>query len=165
MNEKPHQENLRKGRFSKPGQFYTITKCCYKKYPYLIPDTEDLSSGEYYFKILYETIDWLTVNNHIFFPSVTMMPNHFHILFQLGNQKSLPQVMESLCKFTAKKYNIIKNTHGAFWQTGYYDHAIRKNESVLKHINYILNNPTRKGLVESRDAWPYKIINYPPILV
>ncbi len=91
MFEEAHQKNLRKGRFSKPGQFYSITKCCDKKSHYLIPDLNNLASGESYFQIFAQTIFWLTQNNHICFPSATMMPDHFHLVFQLGEKKNSPR--------------------------------------------------------------------------
>ncbi|KAA3614867.1 MAG: hypothetical protein D8M58_10455 [Calditrichaeota bacterium] len=165
LEDKAHQENLRIGRFSKTGQFYAITKCCDKKEQLLIPDLGDLSSGSSYFEIFYEAISWLIQNNHISYPSATMMPDHFHLVFQLGESKDLSEVIQSLCKFTAKKYNEMRKISGKFWQTGFYDHAIRSHESIATQINYILENPVRKGLVNSIENWPFKIITYPPISV
>jgi len=44
--------------------------------------------------------------------------------------------------------------HGQVWQKTYHDHALRKDEDVLKAARYIVANPLRKGLVD-------KIGNYP----
>ena len=33
------------------------------------------------------------------------------------------------------------------WQTGYYDHAIRKDEDIQAIARYIVANPIRAGLV------------------
>ena len=42
-----------------------------------------------------------------------------------------------------------------FWQKDFYDHVIKKEESIAKQVRYILNNPVRKGLVDLWDKYPY----------
>ena len=42
------------------------------------------------------------------------------------------------------------------WQKDFYDHILRKDEDVEKHVMYILNNPVRKGIVEDWRDYPYK---------
>ncbi|MBL7994381.1 hypothetical protein JNM05_03330 [bacterium] len=38
----------------------------------------------------------------------------------------------------------------------FYDHLIRNEEGVLKHIRYVLNNPVRRGIVADLFDYPYK---------
>jgi len=38
----------------------------------------------------------------------------------------------------------------------FYDHILRKDEDIPKQINYILQNPVRKGLVKNWKDYPYK---------
>jgi hypothetical protein len=40
-------------------------------------------------------------------------------------------------------------------QRSFYDHVVRKEDSLAQIVNYILNNPARKGLVEKAEAYPY----------
>lgn len=42
------------------------------------------------------------------------------------------------------------------WQKDFYDHILRKDEDVKKHVMYILNNPVRRGIVENWKDYPYK---------
>lgn len=42
------------------------------------------------------------------------------------------------------------------WQKDFYDHILKKDEDVKKHVLYILNNPVRKGIVENWKDYPYK---------
>lgn len=44
---------------------------------------------------------------------------------------------------------------GKFWQTSFYDHFIRKEETVANVVMYVLNNPVRKGWVLDWKAYPY----------
>ena len=55
------------------------------------------------------------------------MPNHFHGLLQLGDIE-LAKVIAHLKGSSARKLNLINNTHGSIWQPAYYDHALRNEE-------------------------------------
>ena len=44
---------------------------------------------------------------------------------------------------------------GKLWQPRYYDHIVRSDEKMNAICEYILQNPIRKGLVESIDGWPW----------
>ncbi len=41
------------------------------------------------------------------------------------------------------------------WQRSYYDHVVRRAESLEEICKYILENPVRKGLVENYREYPY----------
>ena len=42
-----------------------------------------------------------------------------------------------------------------FWQTAFYDHALREEEDRLDVARYIVANPLRAGLVERLADYPY----------
>jgi hypothetical protein len=44
---------------------------------------------------------------------------------------------------------------GPFWQRGFYDHALRKEEDIRKAAEYIVHNPVPAGLVEHWLDYPY----------
>ena len=61
------------------------------------------------------------------------MPNHAHLLAATPSERAL-------------------NLSGPFWQTRYFDHALRQEESLETVASYIWENPVRAGLVaEARD--------------
>ena len=41
------------------------------------------------------------------------------------------------------------------WQKDFYDHVIRKHESVKTQVRYVLDNPVRKGLVANWLEYPH----------
>ena len=41
------------------------------------------------------------------------------------------------------------------WQAGFFDHALRSDESFAEKWAYIRMNPVRKGLVTTAEDWPY----------
>ena len=44
---------------------------------------------------------------------------------------------------------------GIVWQSGFFDHRLRGDESRNEKISYIRQNPVRKGLVTEPEAWPH----------
>ena len=48
-----------------------------------------------------------------------------------------------------------KNFGVNLWQINYYEHILRKKESVEKVAGYIFNNPVRKGLSDDFSSYPF----------
>ena len=44
---------------------------------------------------------------------------------------------------------------GKLWQGRFYDHIVRSDENLIKIVDYILQNPVRKGIVEKASDYPY----------
>ena len=42
-----------------------------------------------------------------------------------------------------------------FWQRRFWEHQIRDDEDLTRHLDYIHWNPVKHGLVESVKEWPY----------
>ncbi|MFZ2089614.1 MAG: hypothetical protein WAU47_13665, partial [Desulfobaccales bacterium] len=42
------------------------------------------------------------------------------------------------------------------WQKDFFDHILRKDESLPVVIRYVLENPVRKGLVSDWRDYPFK---------
>jgi putative transposase len=73
------------------------------------------------------------------------MPDHLHLLLVGTEDSSLHRFMKLFKQrssfFFRKAYD------NSLWQRSYYDHVIRKEETLNDIILYIFNNPVRKGLV------------------
>jgi putative transposase len=41
------------------------------------------------------------------------------------------------------------------WQRRYWEHAIRDEQDLRRHVDYIHFNPVKHGLVAEPEAWPY----------
>jgi putative transposase len=79
---------------------------------------------------------------------VLLMPDHVHglIAFPLG--EAMPKIIRDWKRYTAR-------SQGIRWQRHFFDHRIRKEESLEEKWNYIVQNPVRAGLVKSPEDWPY----------
>jgi len=91
-----------------------------------------------------------------------IMPDHVHLLIQaMEGAKDLTDLVRDFKKFTTTR-SWSHGINGKLWQRGYYEHIVRKSESISAIAEYILNNPVKKGIVKSREEYPFmQIVDYP----
>ena len=85
------------------------------------------------------------VSTHCF----VVMPDHVHWLATL-RQGSLGHAIGRV-----KRYSRWRSGHGITWQDGYFDRALRHNDSLRDTARYIIYNPVRAGLAESVGYYPH----------
>ena len=149
VNRFPSRGNhqLRKGRQSISGAHYFLTTSTFNQKPIL--------SNSEAARIIFEIFEWLEAQGRIRWICITIMSNHLHAVIQLGRDQTLPKVMRSLKTFTARQINKHRDEHSTVWQEGYYDHGIRRDESLNEIIHYCYENPVRQGLVKQAKDYPY----------
>lgn len=91
----------------------------------------------------YHLIDWC------------IMPNHVHILCNLGETSSIGTIVRSWKGASAIRINRILNRTGALWQREYYDRFIRDIDHLNDCIAYIRNNPVKAKLCERPEDWQF----------
>ncbi|NOX38231.1 MAG: hypothetical protein GXO78_11935 [Calditrichaeota bacterium] len=83
------------------------------------------------------------------------MPDHVHFLLIGKTEKS--NSLKSMYYFSQiSGYWLYLNKPRVSWQKDFYDHVLRKDEDIKKHMRYILENPVRKNLVQDWRKYPYK---------
>ena len=83
------------------------------------------------------------------------MPDHCHMLLE-GKDLSA-DIRQCVIDFKQTSgYWFSKTDMTAQWQKDFYDHILRKDEEIEKHVRYILANPERKKLVANWKEYPYK---------
>jgi putative transposase len=91
-----------------------------------------------------------------------IMPNHIHGIIFLTDVGAglkpaptvpvchchpLPEIVRGFKTFSSRKINGLRNMSGAaLWQRNYYEHVIRRDESLEKIREYIETNPLRWAL-------------------
>jgi REP element-mobilizing transposase RayT len=83
------------------------------------------------------------------------MPDHCHFVIQ-GQSESADILACMKCFKQRSGFWLGQNRPGAQWQKDFYDHVLRKEEDLHKHINYVLANPVRKELVANWKHYPFK---------
>ena len=136
--QRPHGANLRKGRHSDIGQYYSLTTCAHARRPiFNQPDRA---------KIVLDAIRWLHTRERFTVDAAVVMPDHLHVVGQL-RAGALLDFMHSLKSFTAKRLTL-SGVEAPVWQAGYHDHCLREDEDYKTKVRYVLENPIRAGLVE-----------------
>lgn len=103
-----------------------------------------------------------------------LMPNHFHLLVKIKDEKQLKQLIQdsskkeevNLAKFLSKQFsnffssytqafNKVYGRKGSLFMKNFKRKRINKDQYLLKLIHYIHSNPVEAGMVKSVDEWSF----------
>jgi REP element-mobilizing transposase RayT len=90
-----------------------------------------------------------------------VMPDHVHLIFtpliDRGAMEvcSLATIMDAIKGASAHKINKSLGRKGRIWQPESFDHVVRSSEGLDAKIQYLLENPVRRGLVSEWAAYPW----------
>ena len=82
-----------------------------------------------------------------------VMPDHMHCLVEL-REKSIAQLMCRIKSRSSLAVNEALGRRGRFWQKGYHDRAVRREQDVKDLARYVVANPIRAGLVTRVHDYP-----------
>jgi len=82
-----------------------------------------------------------------------LMPEHFHALIAPQTGYTISGVMQKIKSLFVKRLREEMNWSGTFWQKSFYDFVIYREEKLLEKIDYTLQNPVRKGIVENPEDY------------
>jgi len=80
-----------------------------------------------------------------------VMPNHAHVVFAPFPPYQLQTILHSWKSFSAQAANRLLQRSGRFWQPEYFDHLVRNEESLVRIVRYVNENPRKAGLRN----WPW----------
>ena len=104
---------------------------------------------------IFETVKHRVAQGVWYAHLVLIMPDHVHLMLSFPHTDQRMQTVVSKWKeWTAKTLKIS-------WQRDFFEHRLRKEESLREKADYILANPVRAGLVEKAEDWPYVFIAEP----
>lgn len=136
-----------------PSECYKGTTCCV--FTCCVKQHVSLFVNESIFCIfereLINALNHYDIDAHVYL----FMPDHIHILLQgKSDESDLLGVMKYFKQKTG--YWLSKNKKGVSWQKEYFDHVLRKDEDIGKHVKYILGNPVRAGLTDNWKEYQFK---------
>ena len=140
----PSGHALRKGRVSLQNQIYLVTFVTEGR----INRFTDLQCARLMVRSLMGSRYAKTL-------AFVVMPDHVHWMVQLLNETSLSQVLQAVKSVSGHRLNSYLQRKGRFWQPGFHDHALRKEEEIKDVARYIIANPLRAGLVTSVRAYSH----------
>ena len=143
----PRQQALRSGRYSATGYYYLVTTCTHLRKP--------LMANWVQARQVIQAMRELDQDRWTLTQTFVVMPDHLHWLFQICDDHALSEIVKRLKGRSAKGINASLDRQGQVWQTGYHDHAIRKEEDIKQAARYIVANPLRAGLVSDIKQYPH----------
>ena len=117
---------------------FSITTRTHKQYPWFQNHPDFAGIGA---KLLRQTVAERGASLYAW----CIMPDHIHILLQDKDIIDFMRLFKG--RMTPKAF--AKERNRKLWQRSYYDHALRKEETLLEVARYILENPVRASLVKS----------------
>jgi REP element-mobilizing transposase RayT len=171
-NQKPrcrHLNRLKDYDYSQPNAYF-VTVCTKNRYGLFGEIHGDIMRLSSYGEII--QLSWFNLPQH--YPNVELdafviMPNHIHGIIFLTDVGAglkpaptdspcdklhgLPEIIRAFKTFSSRQINQSRNMPGtSVWQRNYYEHVIRKDESLGKIREYIETNPLRWALDKENPA-------------
>jgi thiamine-phosphate pyrophosphorylase len=85
--------------------------------------------------------------------AAVVMPDHVHLMLQPRQAFDLSRVLKGMKGVSARLVNDSRGEHGNLWQDESWDRIMRDQAEFDEKLQYMLNNPVKRGLVE--DPWAY----------
>ena len=130
-------------RWSQPATTYFVTCCTLFRTPGL---TDAPVAGALHSIVAASDAKGDTIT-YIF----TVMPDHAHRLFTLGNRLSLGRV---IARLKAQSKDAVA-VGGFDWQRDFFEHRLRAEEEIEHYGLYVFLNPYRAGLLSAREKWAH----------
>ena len=88
-----------------------------------------------------------------------VMPEHVHLLLtpmidSRGWPIPLFRILQAMKGVSARRVNQLLGREGPVWQDESFDHVLRTNESFAEKVEYIRQNPVRRGLCLKPEEYP-----------
>jgi REP element-mobilizing transposase RayT len=92
--------------------------------------------------------------------AAVVMPEHVHLLLTPlpdpeGRAYPLRHILKLIKGTSAHSVNKLTGREGPMWQEESFDHVLRSDESFEEKLEYIRQNPVRRGLVERPEDYPW----------
>lgn len=136
-------------RYYLPNSLYFITTTT--------KDRRPIFRQEKNIHLLLETIDRVQTIYPFQMLAYCILPDHTHLLLQLQDQYTVSQIMHSLKRnFTLNYKRALEiDTTQRLGQRRFWDHLIRNERDLTRHLDYIHYNPVKHGLVQRPEDYPY----------
>ena len=96
--------------------------------------------------------------------AICILPDHIHAIWSLPENDTNFPLRWSLIKAgfsrglpaaTSRTPSKMAKREKGIWQRRYWEHAIRDDDDLARHIDYIHFNPVKHGLVPRAADWPH----------
>jgi len=153
-------------RITPESNIYFITSSTHLWVPILFNET--------LFQIILNSLKYCRQNKGLRLHGYVIMINHVHTIISHESYDQIPNIVRDLKRHTAREIKDylsdlgdfsqlfwVKIFHGKergqhrIWQAGYHPVAITSRTFFDEKLEYIHNNPVKKGFVEKPEHWKY----------
>jgi REP element-mobilizing transposase RayT len=128
------------------------------------------------FETIIESLKYCCANKRLHLHAYVIMPNHTHYIVSTDPPEKLSDIMRDFNRFTSQRITevlkemrrdeLLATFHQAakeegrgnqykVWQEGYHPIAIDSGDFFQQKLDYLHENPVRKGFVEKPENWLY----------
>ena len=147
-------------RASFPGGYYFFTLVTYRR--------RRILTGEQSITCLRHAFEKVRAKRYFETVAVCLLPEHLHCIWRLPEGDADFSTRWSLIKkdFTmsfvneggeefAQSSSRLGHRHRGIWQRRFWEHQIRDERDLQRHIDYVHYNPVKHGLVAQLEDWPW----------
>ena len=145
-------------RFIHPGGTYFFTVVTYNRKKIFYEDDA--------ISLFMESITYVQKNHPYKILAYCICPDHIHMIWTLpekdGDFPARWRLIKShFSRHWKKEHQIAKTSsrknkkEQMIWQRRYWEHYIRDDNDLKKHIEYIIYNPVKHGYVDAPCKWKY----------
>ena len=105
--------------------------------------------------------------------AIVVLDEHFHFILKVDKIDEYPKIIYSVKNDFSRKIgediaeinkerlseSKIKRKEKGIWQRRYWEHTIRDEKDLYKHLDYIHYNPIKHGYVERAKDWDFSSFN------
>ena len=84
-----------------------------------------------------------------------VMPDHLHLLVLPASGDTISRLIQEIKYVSGRRVNKLRRRKGALWQKGFFDRFMRTPKEFLETLDYVHQNPVRKGLVAIAHEWQW----------
>jgi phosphoribosylanthranilate isomerase len=105
-------------------------------------------------EILIETIRFYQERGDLKLLGYVVMPDHIHLML-IPRKGTISDIMRNIKAYSATAIRRRTGIDSGIWQDSFYDHLICGEKDFESKLNYLHENPLRKGFVQNLDYYPY----------
>lgn len=97
--------------------------------------------------------------------AICVLPDHFHLILNPKNINEYPKIITAIKYYFSRRLNDVgveTPTYGyknkgekGIWQRRYFEHTIRDEEDLHRHLDYIHYNPVKHDYAQKVKDWEF----------
>ncbi len=108
-----------------------------------------------HFDLLWQAIENARNQYHLVLMAWVVLPDHIHMLIE-RDKEDVSDVMRRIkLTYSANYRKRAGLREGRVWQYRFWDHIIRDQEDLNRHLDYIHCNPVKHGATNNPFNWRY----------